>query len=302
MELRQIQYFVAIAEAEHFGNAARQLRIAQPALSRQVKLLEAELGVLLFERLPRGVRLTEAGRTFLAQTRGLEGQLARAADAARAAAQGRHGRLRLTLIESVAWHGLIPDALRQFRATSPQVDLRLAAHPTAEQIAALRRGDTDAALVYNVASEGDLTALPLADHPVVRSVPADWPLAARDSVAVAEIGETPMIGFSRRASPLFFDEVHARFRELGHTPRYVAELAADTEMLALVSAGVGVALSNACQMQRPPRGVRFLRLTDFGVHLRLRLVHRTGEVPPTLARFIDILQSLAETGQTEVSQ
>ena len=294
MELRQIHYFVAIAEAEHFGRASQQLRIAQPALSRQMKLLESELGVALFERLPRGVRLTEAGRSFLARTRGLEKQLQAAADAARAAAKGRQGRLRLSLIEAVAWHGLIPDALRRFREELPEVELGLQAMATAEQLAALRRDETDAALVYNTRSTEELTAIPLARHPVVLAVPADSALAARESVAVAELAGVPLIGFPRSASPIFHDEVQARFRALELTPHYVAEFPAETDILALVSAGAGLALSNACQMNRQPRGVRFVPLADLNVDLRLFLVHRKGTVPPTLARFLELLREGAK--------
>ena len=293
MELRQILYFVAIAEAEHFGRAAQRLRIAQPALSRQMKLLEQQLGVALFDRLPRGVRLTAAGRTFLQRTRGLERQLADAAEAARAAAQGRQGSLRLTFIEAVAWHGLIPDALRLFRDAHPGVDLGLVAMPTGDQLAALRRGDSDAALVYNATSSDDLTALPLARHPIVLAVPADAPLARQGRATVADLQGQPLIGFQRRASPRFFDDVHARFRDLGFQPRYVAELMAETEMLALVSAGAGLALANSSQMHRPPTGVRFLPLQDLGVSLELCLVHRADAVSPVLARFIDILRGLA---------
>jgi DNA-binding transcriptional LysR family regulator len=290
MELRQIQYFVAIAEAEHFGRASQRLRIAQPALSRQMKLLEARLGVALFERLPRGVRLTEAGRSFLALTRGLDRQLQDATEAARSAAKGHQGRLRLSFIEAVAWHGLIPDALRKFREHNPQVELGLHAMATAEQIAALRRDETDAALVYNAIPTDDLAAVPLADHDVVLAVPADSAMALRDSVSVAELCGMPLVGFPRSASPTFHDEVQIRFRALGLTPHYVAEFPAETEILALVSAGAGLALSNACQMNRQPRGVRFVRLTDLHVSLRLCLVHRKGDVPPTLARFLDILR------------
>lgn len=294
MELRQIQYFVAIAEAEHFGRASQQVRIAQPALSRQMKLLEAELGVLLFERLPRGVRLTAAGSSFLAKTKGLERQLAGAVDAARDASKGRQGRFRLSFIEAVAWHGLVPDALRLFRERYPEVDLSVIAMPTADQMAALRRHETDAALVYNVASTDDLTAIPLVRHPVVLAVPADSPMARRSEVSVTELDGARMIGFTRLASPRFFDEVHARFGELGVSPHYVIEFAAETEILAMVSAGAGLALANASQMNRQPRGVRFIRLTDLNVVLRLRLVHRTDAVPPTLGRFIDILQDLSK--------
>lgn len=293
MELRQIKYFVAIAELEHFGRASQRLRIAQPALSRQMKLLEAELNVSLFERLPRGVRLTPAGHVFLEHSRGLLRQITRAVDAAQAAAEGERGSLNLGLIEAVAWHGLIPDALRQFRAMHPDVELSLSAMPTALQIAALRREENDAALVYNMPPSEDLTVIPIDLHEVVLAVPVDSPLADRSVVSVADFGKEPIIGFARSATPKFYDDVQVRFRTLGVTPRYVAETQSETEMLALVSAGTGVALANSSQMNRPPAGVRFLRVDDLGISLQLCLVHRTGEVTPTLSRFMDILSALS---------
>jgi DNA-binding transcriptional LysR family regulator len=295
MELRQIHYFVAVAEAEHFGRASARLRIAQPALSRQIRLLEDELGVPLFERLPRGVRLTAAGRMFLDEARAVQAQVARAAAAARAVAAGQAGTLRLTFIEAVAWHGLVPDAIRRFRETHPGVELSLAAMPTAEQLAALRQGRTDAALIYNPVPADDIEARPLVRHSVLLAVPAAWPLAARPEVETADLAGLPMVGFQRRASPRFFDDIHARLRAAGVTPRYIAELMAETEMLALVSAGAGVALANACQRWRPPQGVRFVPIRDFGVTLALNLVHRRGDATPTVAQFARILADLADS-------
>ena len=123
MEFRQILYFIAIAEAEHFGRASKRLRIAQPALSRQVKLMEAEIGTALFERLPRGVRLTEAGRVFLTHARQLRADMQNSIDAARAAAAGNAGHLRLGFIEVAGWHGLVPTGIRRFRDQFPGVRL-----------------------------------------------------------------------------------------------------------------------------------------------------------------------------------
>jgi len=292
MELRQIHYFVAIAEAEHFGRAALRLRIAQPALSRQMKLLEAELGIDLFERLPRGVRLTAAGRVFLDEARRTLAHLARAVTAARAAAAGKAGALRLGFIEAAAWHGLVPDAIRQFRSTFPDVDLTLAAKPTAEQLAALRQGQMDAALIYNPLPADDLTAIGLVRHPVVLAVPVRSPFAERGEVTLSELEGQPLIGFQRRASPRFFDDVQARFRALGYTPRFVAELMAETEILALVSAGAGLALANSCQMWRQPHGVRFIKISDLSVSLHLALVHARDNRNPVVTRFIGILNEL----------
>lgn len=296
MELRQILYFVAIAEAEHFGRAALRLRIAQPALSRQMKLLEAEMGVALFERLPRGVRLTVAGRTFLNETRGLQSQLARAADAARAAAAGQQGSLRLGFIEAAAWHGLVPDALRVFRLRFPAIELSLASMPTEGQLAAIRQGALDGALVYNPAPADDLVAVPLARHPVVLAVPAKSPLAAQARVSLSDLAGYPLIGFQRRASPRYFDDVHARFRAAGIVPRYIAEPTVETDILALVSAGAGIALVNSSQKWRPPHAVRFVDVVDLGVSLELSIVHARDGRTPTLRQFCAILDELAADG------
>jgi len=292
MELRQIYYFVAIAEVEHFGRAAQQLRIAQPALSRQMKLLEAEMGVALFERLPRGVRLTEAGRTFLNETRGLQAQLARAVDSARAAAAGRHGALRLGFIEAAAWHGLVPDALRLFRARFPGIELSLSSMATEGQLAALRQGTLDGALVYNPAPADDLITVALARHPVVLAVPENSPLAAQENVLLADLADRPLIGFQRRASPRFYDDVHARFRAAGVLPQYIAELTVETDILALVSAGAGIALVNSSQKWRPPHAVRFVDVADLGVSLELALVHTKDGPTPTLHQFATMLSAL----------
>ncbi|MFN4100028.1 MAG: LysR substrate-binding domain-containing protein [Pararhodobacter sp.] len=291
--MRQLHYFVAIAEAEHFGQAALHLRIAQPALSRQMKLLEAELGIELFERLPRGVRLNPAGRVFLDECRETLAHLSRSVASARAAAAGKAGRLRLGFIEGAAWHGLVPDAIRQFRSRFPEVELTLAAMPTAEQLAALRQGQLDAALVYNPVPAEDLTASWLVRHPIVLAVPVASPLADRPGLDFAELEGQPLIGFQRRASPQFFDEVQARFRAAGFAPRFVAEPMAETEILALVSAGAGLALTNSCQMWRPPHGVRFLRIRDLAISLRLALVHLRHNRNPTLPPFAEILSGSA---------
>ena len=294
MELRQIQYFIAIAEAEHFGRAAQRLRIAQPALSRQMKLLETELGIELFERLPRGVRLTQAGRVFLTEIRGLQGLIGRAVGAARAAAAGQHGTLRLSFIEAAAWQGLLPDAIRRFRTDFSGIDLSLLAMPTAEQLAALRQRQTDAALIYNPEPMDDLVSVPLVRHPALLAVPAESRLAGFDEISLADLTDERMIGFQRRASPRFFDDIHAAMRKVGVTPRYVSELMAETEILALVSAGAGCALANAQQIWRPPHGVRFVKVRDLNVNLTLSLVHRRGDAPPALLCFEEILRELAE--------
>src|SRR5437588_9158153 len=114
MELRHLRYFVATGEEQHYGRAARRLRVAQPALSRQIQSLEEELGFKLFERLPRGVKLSTAGRLFLEDARRILHDVSEAAVRADRVARGRSGTLRVGFTENASWHGVVPDSFRRF--------------------------------------------------------------------------------------------------------------------------------------------------------------------------------------------
>ncbi|GHC28992.1 MULTISPECIES: LysR family transcriptional regulator [Gemmobacter] len=296
MELRQLHYFIAIAETEHFGRASTSLRIAQPALSRQMQLLEAELGIDLFERLPRGVRLTPAGRVFLDQTREVKAQLARAVAAARSAAAGTGGRLRLGLIEVAAWQGLLPETIRRFRAEFPQVELALSAMSSPAQLAAIQGGTLDAGFLYNPPDDPALGQLALGFHRMILAVPSGAPFAARTGVRLADLEGQDMIGFRRGASPRLSDDLTAALRGAGVTPRRIAETESEADILALVNAGLGMAFVNENQRHRPPPGVRFLPVTDMEVRLHLALVWHRGTPSPARDRLAELTQAMAREG------
>src|SRR4029450_10230280 len=115
MELRHLRYFVAVGEEQHYGRAAQRLRVAQPALSRQIQDLEDELGFKLFDRLPRGGKISAAGKCFREDARRILHEVNEAAARARRVASGQSGTLRVGFVESISWHGVVPDAFRQFR-------------------------------------------------------------------------------------------------------------------------------------------------------------------------------------------
>src|ERR1700748_1825645 len=129
MELRHLRYFVAVGEEQHYGRASRRLRVAQPALSRQIQDLEEEIGFQLFERLPRGVKLSAAGRLFLEDVRRILQDVNEAAARAGRVALGRSGTLRVGFTENASWRGVVPDSFRRFRQQQPVAELQLTSHP-----------------------------------------------------------------------------------------------------------------------------------------------------------------------------
>lgn len=285
MEIRQIRYFVAIAERAHFSQAAAHLHVAQSALSRQMKLLEEEIGTPLFDRLPRGVRLTPAGRFFLDEARGILAQLGRVSAQTRAAATGRAGRLRLGVIEMAAWQGLVPDSIRRFRRAFPAVELDLTITPSPGQVEALRAGRLDAGLLYYPPQDGGFTAIPLVEHPVMIALPAENPLAAAGALRLADLTGLPFIGFRRAFSPQFHDQIHAECRARGFVPDFITETSSESEMLALVSAGAGVCFVNSCQRWREPHAVRIRPILDFDVRLVLHFAYPAGQDLPPVRHF-----------------
>lgn len=294
MELRQLHYFRVIAEEEHFGRASGRLRIAQPALSRQVRLLEAELNVALFERLPRGVRLTAAGAVLLSHCRLIAEASDRAIADTRAAAAGFSGTLRIGFIEVAAWDGIVPRCLRDYRNGFPQVDLSLSAMSSTEQVGALREGELDGGFLYNPPEDPDFERLTVAHHPVILAVSSHSWLAGEDAVDLAMLAGERFIGFHREASPRFHDDLAAALTERGFVADITTRMDSEADMLALVHSGSGVAFINSCQRWRPPRGITFITVRDLDVSLRLAFVCRRDHRSPPLAHFRSMLERLRQ--------
>jgi len=134
MELRHLRYFVAVGEEQHYGRASSRLRVAQPALSRQIQDLEEELGFKLFERLPRGVKLNVAGKLFLQDARRILQEVNEAAGRAGRVARGLSGTLRVGFTENASWRGVVPDSFRSFREQQPDAKLQLQPTASLEQL------------------------------------------------------------------------------------------------------------------------------------------------------------------------
>jgi DNA-binding transcriptional LysR family regulator len=292
MELRHLRYFLAAAEEENFGRAARRLNLAQPALSRQIRDLEQELGAGLFERIGRGVRLSAAGAAFAEEARLILDAARAAADRARAVARGEEGTLRLGFLDSSAWGGEVPALLRRFRAAAPAVRLDLTAANSIEQLAAIAAGGLDAGFVYR--QDGlppGLAMRPIRADGLVAAIPRGHALAAgQGPIPPAALAGEPFVWFPRAAAPAYHDRAMAALAAIGLAPRVVQEAVTDSLMLSLVSAGVGVSLVNTVARWRCPEGVALRPVAGLDLKLHLDLVWRQAAVAPALARFLALAE------------
>ena len=178
MELRHLRYFLAVGEEQHYGRAAERLRVAQPALSRQIQDLEEELGFELFDRLPRGVKISEAGKLFLEDARRILQQVKEAAARAQRVARGQSRTLRVGFTENAAWRGVVPDSFHRFRERRPDAELQLNPLMSLEQIEAIRAGRLDAGFVFNMAkTDPELDQLEVARQGVALAAPKGHPVA-----------------------------------------------------------------------------------------------------------------------------
>src|SRR6266853_6648986 len=208
MELRHLRYFVAIGEEQHYRRAARRLRVAQPALSRQIQDLEEELGFKLFERLPRGVKLSAAGKLFLEDARRILQEVSDWAARAGRVARGHSGTLRLGFAENASWRGVVPDSFRRFREQQPAAELQLQPAASLEQLEAIRSGRLDAGFVnFMPKSDPELNQLLVARQHVELAAPRSHPLTRLKKVRLRDLMEALFIWFPRRSNPAFYDQL-----------------------------------------------------------------------------------------------
>jgi len=211
MELRQLSYFVTVAEELHFGRAAERLHIVQSAVSQQIQRLERELGAELFDRSPRRVRLTAAGERLLPEARAV---LA-AAERARAAVAPPPG-LRLGTSTGLGEH--LDRVLAAFTRRAPDVPVELVSLPVSERLAQVAGGQLDAAFVRAVEPVPGVRVLPLWSDPLVAALPAAHPLAARPEIAVGDLAGLPLALTERRHNPALVDLVVGACHEAGFEP------------------------------------------------------------------------------------
>jgi DNA-binding transcriptional LysR family regulator len=296
MELRHLRYFVTTAHLEHFGRAAERLAIVQPALSRQIRELEAELGVALFERLARGVRLTAAGRAFLHDAERLLADAQHAADRARATAAGRAGHLRVGFVDTAIYHPVLPRQIERFRREFPSIELELVQQPSLAQGELLRNGALDIGFVFHRPQNiSTLATHPIVSEPIVLAVPHRHPLARRQHVRLAEPRRERFVWIPRAVSPPFYDLVFAACARHGFAPNVVQEGQTDLTILSLVATGVGLSFSVASARRRAPKQVAFVRVSDLGITVQLQAIWRTDNPNPALPPFIAQMQRPASS-------
>lgn len=292
MDLRQLRYFVALAEELHFGRAAERLRIAQPALTQQMQRLERELGVELIDRSRRRVQLTAAGEVLREEGGRVLAQAARAVELARRAGRGEVGRLALGAAESASY-GVLPDLLREYRHAYPAVDLSVRLMTTPAQVEAVRSGKIDAGLARTpVDTGGDLAARTIRVDALAALLPEGHRLAGQAEVALRELAGEPLVIHPTRQRPSWGDFLLSVFREAGIEPGPVQEAGDTLTALAFVAAGLGVTLvpGSSGLFARP--GVVWRPLAAPAPRTHLVLVHRRERVPATVAALLGVVERL----------
>ena len=292
MELRHLRYFLAVGEEQHYGRAARRLRVAQPALSRQIQDLEEEVGFKLFERLPRGVKLSAAGQLFLGDARRILQDVNEAVARAARVARGQSGTLRVGFTEMTSWGGVVPQSFRRFREMQPDAELQLQPLPSVVQLEAIRSGRLDAGFVFNMPkADPELNGLPVAMPRIELAVPRGHPLTKLKQVRLRDLASASFVWFPRSEAPAVYDRlVHECFRGGLKSPRIVQEGQDEATILSLVATGLGVGWVLETARLRCPKSVVILSVVDLDVLQPLSLVWRKDNQSPLLARFVADVQ------------
>lgn len=289
MELRHLRYFVAVGEEQHYGRAARRLRVAQPALSRQIQDLEEEIGFKLFDRLSRGVKISAAGKCFLNEARNILHQVSDATLRAGRVASGQSGTLRVGFVESISWHGVVPESFRRFRQQQPNAELQIMPLSSLEQIEAVRSSRLDAGFLFTIANiDRELEQLPIDKLKLMLAVPKGHSLAKYKKLRLRDLKDTAFIWFPRRESPLYYDQLISEcFRGGLKSPHIVQEAVNEATILSLVSCRFGVAFVSEATRWRCPESVMLLPVVDLNLPLPFALVWRKDNTSPLLAKMID---------------
>jgi DNA-binding transcriptional LysR family regulator len=295
MELRHLRYFLAVGEALSFTKAAAQLRVAQPALSRQVQDLEDEIGVDLLRRSPRGVTLTAEGKLFLDEVRELLKHADESVEKVRALARGEYGELHIGYAPTPTVE-ILPPALAAFQKAVPRVKVLLHDLSSDELIAGLRNGTLE--LAVTVRPTGDQTAgiefEVLRTYPLYVALTAAHPFARLKSITLEQVAAEPLIGFSRKGYSEYYQILDRIFPPIGTKPRIAVECDSASSVITEVEAGHGIALASPSLKLVAGKRLLYRPLTGTTEVGSVGIARATkGDVTPAGEKFCGILRKIS---------
>ena len=290
MELRQIRYFLAVAEARSFSRAAERLHVSQPPLSTQVMGLETELGTKLFERHHRGATLTPAGEVFYEEMRAVLTRLEHGKTRARHAGRGEAGTLSVGFV-SIADYGVLPPALKAFRARFPLVEVQLHELTTDAQIRDVRASRLDVGIALGPVNDAALLFKTVHREELVLAAPAARRLAA--TVDLKQLAGEPFIVPPRDLAPGLHDLILRHCLDSGFAPRITQKARQMQTVVSLVAAGMGVALVPASMRNLRRSGVRYHRLRKRHGALEIGTLISAGEDRAIVRHFAEALADAA---------
>lgn len=299
MNLRQINQFIAVAEALNFRKAAEHLHMAQPPLSVSIKRLEDDLGSPLFLRERRGLRLTATGEAILAHAKLIAFHSDQLRKSAADASGGIGGKLRIAFVGS-ATYTLFPRALPQFRERYPLVELDLRECSTTQILREIEQGELDLGFVRYPAIEATTACLqPVEYDRLVAVLPTGSPLASRKRLKLMDLAHEPFIMYSSVSALNLRGQVISVCQAAGFTPNVAQEAVQVQTIVSLVESGMGVALVPSASQAQASRGVVFRELSGASEQLNVALAvatHPKTELPAAV-RFRELLTELRQTGE-----
>lgn len=294
MELRHLRTFAAVADRLSFTGAAEQLHVAQPAVSQTIRDLEEEMGVLLFRRTKRSVKLTAAGTTFRRQVERLLEDAESAVRETQRAARGEVGRIVVGFMGPAMWP-LLPTILRNYEEMYPGVDVVLQEMMPDGQEAAFRAGRLDVGFSRSLGEAADELLLEeelIYTDRIVAAVPADHPLARKRRLQFKHLTKEPLVLFHRRGAPAMHDQIMQALRDSGVAPKVKHEPDQMMTVVTWVAAGRAIGLVPGCVSQRETDGVVYREIGPSAGPLPMVMIHRRGDESPTVAAWLEQVRGL----------
>ena len=293
MELRHLRYFVAVAECGSFVRAAERLHISQPPLSMQIKDLELELKVRLFDRSSRRVELTPGGEAFYGAARAVLAQVEQARIAAQRAQSGEHGSLSIAFV-SIADYNVLPSALKQFRERFPAIEVQLHELTTDAQLREIAAERVDVGIALGPIEAAGIEFRPLLRERMVLALPAVHPASRLgQSVALKSLGAEHFVMVPRHFAPGLHDTTTAIFQAAGLAPRISQYARQMQTVISLVAGGFGLAIVPESLQTLQRTGVCYLPLKGRYPRIEMGLIYRAQQRNPAVLRFRDSIVAAA---------